>query len=122
MSVTIRRVVITIGTYRTRGGIRKIPAIGVIDIAICIVIDPIPCDFTRVGPDIVAKFRMSLVYSGIKHSDSKGMQPPADPPRTNDIYVDSGVGVKCPLIGEACIIWDFSHVQAEVWLSCDDIL
>ena len=69
MPVAIRRVVIAIGTHQSWGCVCKIPAIGVIDIAICIVINAIPGDFTRVRPDVVTKFRMCFVDSRVKHSN-----------------------------------------------------
>ena len=120
--MAIRRIVVAIESHRTRSRIGKIPAIGVIDVAICIVVDAIPCDFTRVGPDVVCKLRVCSIYTRVKHSNLKSVRSFAQCPRPGGINVHSCRRIESPLLGKARIIWNIGNMKSVIWFCRDDIL
>ena len=85
VSMTIRRVVISIATQCAWAGVRKVPAIRVIDIAICIIVNAIPGDLARVCPDVVSKLGMRFVDTGIEDCNSQAVRPFMQTPRPGGI-------------------------------------
>ena len=60
---------------------------------------------------------MCFVDARVKHSNLERVKSFAETPRTRGIYVDGGIGIKCPLLGIARVIGDIGHVNPIIGLS-----